>query len=139
MYPHYVYVLKNTITGKCYVGCTKDPKSRIKNHMFAMRAGKHIVEQMNIDYAKYGKDSFVCVFLDKHEKAKALQLEAFYSVILRSKDVRYGYNYKDKKGTGTMYVIDKWRTVGHDHCGKRLQRYIRHKEIIEPEFTGNYY
>lgn len=135
MVPHYVYVLKNTATGRCYVGCTQDPKQRIKNHMYGMKTGRHTVEQMSADYAKYGEDSFRYALLGKYDKLKALQMEAFYSVILKSKDTRYGYNYKDKKGTGIMYVVDRWRTIGHDHSGKRLYQYLKHDRILEPEYT----
>ena len=136
--PHYVYVLKNIITGKCYVGCTRNPKHRIKNHMYAMKSGKHNVEQINIDCAKYGVNSFTYMVLEEHDKLKALQLEAFYSAVLRSKDTRYGYNYKDKKGTGIMYVVDKWRTISSDHDGTRAYHYIKHNRILEPKYTYNH-
>lgn len=135
MYPHYVYVLKNTATGKCYVGCTKAPKTRLQAHFQCMRRGAHSVERMNEDFKRYGENSFVYTIIGKHDKTKALQIEAFYSAVLRTKDPRYGYNYKDQKGTGTMYVADKWRTVGYDHYGKRLYHYLNHNKIIEPEFT----
>ena len=135
MYTHYVYVLKNTVTGKCYVGCTRDPKRRIQSHMCAMKGGKHNVEQINIDCAKYGVKSFTYAVLEGHDKLKALQLEAFYSAVLRSKDFRSGYNYKDRKGTGIMYVVDKWRTVSHDHGGARVYHYVKHNKIIEPKYT----
>ena len=135
---HCVYVLKNTVTGKCYVGCTKTLKARIQGHKQQMRSGKHSVEQIIEDYKKYGEESFTCTVVGKYDKPKALQMEAFYSAVLRSKDRQYGYNYKDKKGTGILYVVDKWRTVGYDHSGKRLYHYVKHGKLLAPEYTAKH-
>lgn len=135
MYPHYVYVLKNTVTGKCYVGCTKNIRKRILAHRWQMRNEKHGVEEINEDCKKYGEDSFTFEIIGKFDKTKALQMEAFYTAILRTKDARYGYNYKDKKGTGIMYTVDRWRTVGYDHSGKRLYHYLKHGKILGSQFT----
>ena len=134
MYPHYVYVLKNTVTGKCYVGCTKNIKNRMQDHKWRMRTGKHSVEQINEDCKKYGENSFVYAVIGKYGKLEALQLEAFYSMVLRTKDQRYGYNYKDKKGTGIVAIADRWRTPPHTVNNSSRRYHLKtHGTLIPPK------
>ena len=47
--PREVYVIRNLITGKVYVGSSYNIKGRLRRHLVALRGGKHSVEDMQKD------------------------------------------------------------------------------------------
>lgn len=88
-----VYIIKNTKTGKSYVGSTSSFKMRMKSHFSALKTHKHSSKQMQKDFDLYGKDSFVCKVIGQYnDKLEALRMEKFYICMLRATNKRYGYN-----------------------------------------------
>lgn len=106
-----IYTITNTVTHRTYVGKTSVlPAHRVQKHFEALRSRRHKVEQFQDDFNQYGENSFVVNFLDGYDDHEGARMEAFTMKILRSQDRRYGYNYKDKLGTGKNAISDKWRT-----------------------------
>lgn len=105
----YVYTIKNNATNRIYVGCTVNAEWRYKTHMDAMRRGRHKVEDMQEDYDRFGADSFCFKVYGKFPYHRALQQEIFISHVLRTKDRRFGYNYKDKHGESEKVISTGWR------------------------------
>lgn len=102
----YIYKLECTKNGKVYIGKTICPQRRKKNHLNALRGGRHPVKLMQDDFNQYGEDAFVFTVLETAErhcidnKKGALQ----YADSLREKELmlqyksnlpEYGYNYND--------------------------------------------
>lgn len=91
-----VYVIGNTKTKRFYVGKTDRPLIHRENeHFRALIHHRHKVEQMQIDYDKYGIESFFARELGTFEGSELMRMESFMMSVLRTKDIRYGYNYKD--------------------------------------------
>ena len=135
---YYEYVFKNIVTGKVYVGTTKNPKKRWQNHRYCMKAGKHTVEQLNKDYATYGKESFTFQILQEYDdRIKAYTLETFFMKVLRSQNAKYGYNYKDKAGTGIVSLADKWRTPAHTINNDSRWYYLKRYKMLIPAAVPN--
>ena len=104
-----VYIITNTVTGRRYVGLTNSLEGRIKNHFYNLQCGKHN-EQMQEDYDTYGRESFVVtVFGTGYNNMNGRQKEVFLMHVLRTNEREYGYNYKDKVGTGPGGVKSRWR------------------------------
>ena len=64
--PMVVYIIKNEVTGKIYVGRSSNLKVRVQQHMNLLRRGMHPVEDMQADFDEYG-DHFRVIVIDKIE------------------------------------------------------------------------
>lgn len=53
-----IYEIKNVSTGKSYLGSSKDINRRWSNHISTMRKGNHKCKEMQMDYDKFGINSF---------------------------------------------------------------------------------
>lgn len=108
-----IYVIKNTVTNRAYVGSTNAAlkTARPQKHLSALRSNRHIVELMQEDFNKYGEASFSVNYLGDYSGQELKRMEIFMMQVLRTKDPRYGYNYKDKSGTSKYAIQDKWRTA----------------------------
>lgn len=104
-----VYIIKNLITGRIYVGSSSNPSWRYKVHMKTLKGNRHKVEDMQADYDKFGADSFHMMIYGEFSDTRAQQQEIFISQVMRSKDRRFGYNYKDKTGTSKVMAETGWR------------------------------
>lgn len=93
--PCYVYLLLNTITGKCYVGSSGNPKNRYATHISNLKRNKHSVDDMQSDFNKYG-DCFQMILLDTINDVNERPKEYAWMQKLNTTDRRYGYNYKDQ-------------------------------------------
>lgn len=54
-----VYVIKNTVTGDCYIGGTEVLRVRCNQHSLLLLSGKHSCKAMQDSYDKHGAESFV--------------------------------------------------------------------------------
>lgn len=53
-----VYVIRNTINGKVYVGSTKSFHARFRAHKYALQGGKHHSRKLQRAWVKYGSEAF---------------------------------------------------------------------------------
>lgn len=101
----YIYLLKNKVTHRIYVGCSCDPNHRFRQHMSALKSNRHTVELMQNDFDLYGEDSFCMEIICQSENFTRTSVEGRLMIRLRTYDRRFGYNYKDP------YVLH--RTAGY--------------------------
>lgn len=98
----YIYLLKNKVTGRGYVGRTCQPKNRLKLHMNNLKANRHPNELMQEDFNLYGVDSFEFEILAEYEQLTRTGIEKQWILKLKTHLKQFGYNYKDpcvcKKG-----------------------------------------
>ena len=76
--PGAVYMIKNLITGQCYIGETKEPNNRRINHFSLHKGtdGKFSLPKLYNDMVKYGKDYFVFGIIEYTKNHK--EREKFY-------------------------------------------------------------
>ena len=90
---HYViYSLVNLDNGKRYIGRTRNPKTRIKQHFVDLRAKKHSNPFINKDCdSHFGFEILEenITFDDRTDK------ERYYILLYKTYDEDYGYNVKD--------------------------------------------
>lgn len=103
-YPVYIYKLECTKTGRVYIGKTCNPEKRHKQHLFMLKARKHVIEEMQTDFDKYGESSFVFTVLESVNR-QPISEKAIYTDAEREKQImleyrsylpEFGYNYKDR-------------------------------------------
>ena len=92
----YIYLLKNKVTGRGYVGRTCQPKNRLKLHINNLKANRHPNELMQEDFNLYGVDSFEFEILGEYEHSKMQGVERGWIVKLETYKKCKGYNYKDQ-------------------------------------------
>lgn len=86
-----VYIIKNTTSGKFYIGSSIDVEDRFKRHLKELECGKHHNIKMQNDYNLYGKSSFILDILEIISDRNILKnREDYYIDTLKAKDL--GYN-----------------------------------------------
>ena len=107
----HMYVIRDSVSGRVYVGSTRKPESRIKAHFYALRRRSHPVELMQSDYNAHGEAAFEFRVGPLEPHWEGVRMEVFVMKLLKSQDPKYGYNYKDKRRGASRYAIeDRWRT-----------------------------
>ena len=86
----YIYKIENTVNGKVYIGQTKDPERRKKEHFGGLKRNKHENPYLQSAWNKYGEDSFYFEVIDGGENYN--QLEKYYIEKYKSNNSNYGYN-----------------------------------------------
>lgn len=53
-----IYAIRNRVTGREYVGQSRDIETRLKSHLYNLRNGTHHSKAMLADFVKHGEHSF---------------------------------------------------------------------------------
>lgn len=86
-----IYIIKNTVNDKVYVGQTKvSLKLRFQNHLSAARNGKDYIIGKAI--RKYGEDKFYIELLEECTVEELNEREKYWIAFFNSTDNRFGYN-----------------------------------------------
>ncbi len=94
-FPRDVYAIQHNVTGRIYVGSTsKNVNNRYRQHMCALRAGKHTNVEMQRDFDEYGED-YTLFVVDRIADYEHRSLEKEWMEKLRTNDTRIGYNGGD--------------------------------------------
>jgi len=88
-----IYAIQHEATKRVYIGISKNAKNRYLAHMYALRAGRHAVEDMQDDYDKYGEEYSLYIL----EKVEYEDYDREYEWMEKYKSyIRgIGYNYND--------------------------------------------
>lgn len=98
-----VYMIKNTVTKKVYVGSTVCFIARYRAHYSELRKNRHMNYVMQDDFHKHGDSSFVFSLLEACPESILKEREIFH---INEKDsLRNGYNVKSihYNGVSTSY------------------------------------
>ncbi len=93
-YPRKVYAIQHNVTGRIYVGSTKNTTKRYLAHMNDLKKGKHCNRAMQKDFNKYGEDYSLYV-LDTIDSYEQRDMEYYWMEKLKTYDPRIGYNKND--------------------------------------------
>lgn len=94
-FPRKVYAIQHNVTKRIYIGSSKNVEERYWSHIYALRNGKHPVEDMYSDFVAYGEDFSVFV-LDEIKKYEDKGKEYEWMEKYNSHIQGIGYNYKDR-------------------------------------------
>lgn len=111
-----IYAIRHNVTNRVYIGSSQNVDSRIKQHLVDLRAHKHVVEDMQEDFDKYGEDYTFTILEDiyRHcDRYKEYEWQKKYQSYIRG----VGYNYKDRvwnrpKGKYTLTLNGKTMSIG---------------------------
>lgn len=121
-FPRYVYVITHVVTGKKYVGSTRNVKSRFADHLNLLKSGRHTVELFQSDCDTFGVN-LTCETIDTISDYSEKEKEHEWQKKLGTLNPSTGYNYKDQKWNNHK----DW-ALSH---GKSAERREKWKEILE--------
>lgn len=88
-----VYQIRNTVTGKVYVGSSVDMQSRWDQHRAGLRRGNHHSSHLQHAWKKYGEGAFEFVVIAEIENVEGLlDVEQKWIDALNAADGNHGYN-----------------------------------------------
>lgn len=86
-----IYCIKNTVTGRMYIGSTMNLFQRVASHKTCLNSNSHINKAMVADKKKYGIHSFEIIVLEKRKRKDLL--------------ICGEQKFIDKYNDGTLYNI----------------------------------
>lgn len=88
-----IYMILNLVNNKCYVGSSKNIKSRKYQHTKELRDGVHHNSHLQASWNRYGEDKFLFTVLEKViDKADLHDRELHWMQVKQSLDREFGYN-----------------------------------------------
>ena len=64
-----VYLIRNTVNGKVYIGVSNNVEKRFLEHFSALRAGKHSNKALQADYNTHGQAAFTTGIIENLNEA----------------------------------------------------------------------
>lgn len=95
-YPRKVYAIRHNVTDRVYIGSSCNVDRRFKQHLYALQAHTHVVDDMQKDYDEHGED-FTLTILDTINDESEIEKEYEWMDKYQSFTRGVGYNYKDLK------------------------------------------
>jgi hypothetical protein len=116
-----IYIIKNTLTNKVYIGKTISLIVRQKEHLRKLKYGKHINKHLQYSYNKYGKDIFTFDVLEECDECLIDDKEKYWISFYDSTNKSKGYNltHGGEGGVGTKETKEK-QSKSHDKNKKRV-------------------
>ena len=90
-----IYMIRNKVNNKIYIGQSVDIRARWGVHVWKLRNNIHFNTHLQNSWNKYGEDSFeftVLVSSNSFSKYKLNELEEYYILGFNSCDNMFGYN-----------------------------------------------
>lgn len=132
-----VYLVKNNVDGKVYIGQTveKKPERRWQNHLSAIKSKTHTNKHLSNAVLKYGENNFSFLVLDNALSQESLdKLEEHYINSYNSLDREHGYNLRVGGRTGSLSEETK-KILSLQRKGVKLND--RHSENIRKSLLGH--
>ena len=124
-----IYMIRNLINEKIYIGQSRDIYKRWKQHKSDLNCNRHINEHLQSAWNKYGEENFEFSVLCECEENQLNTLEQYYIFELFSYDDRVGYNknYGGKNGRHTEESKRRQsKALKGKYCGKKCYWYGKH-------------
>lgn len=124
----YIYLIKNTENGSCYVGQTIVPRKRKNRHFYCLRHNNHVNPHLQNAFNRYGESKFVYEIIDETEELFADAVEDSYISYYKSlnkcynidryyKGTRRGCSNKESTNKKISEAL-KGRKLSKEHCAK---------------------
>jgi hypothetical protein len=127
-----IYIIKNTLTDKVYIGKASCFASRQKEHLRKLKYGKHINKHLQCSYNKYGKNVFIFDVVEECGESLIDDREKHWISFYNSTNDSKGYNltYGGEGGIGTKETREK-QSKAHDKNKKRVYGFTLKGDIYK--------
>lgn len=87
-----IYMIKNSVNGKLYIGCSVDVNRRFNSHKNKLINGKHPNLHLQQSWNKYGQASFIFEIIEECNDSVLYEREHYYATYYNVLDNKIGYN-----------------------------------------------
>lgn len=77
-----IYIIKNTVNNKFYIGSSVDIKKRFRTHLFSLKKNNHHSKYLQNAFNKHGKNSFIFEIIEECKKENLIIREQHFIDIL---------------------------------------------------------
>jgi group I intron endonuclease len=150
-----IYAIKNTKSGKMYIGSTNNMTRRYIRHRTELNTNRHPNEYLQRSWNKYGEESFDFIILTTCGEHQLLKKEVEYIDKYHSLDATFGYNLTLPKKVATRNISKehskklsdakkgitptnfeemqktRWKSVDFYIYGKFVENYVSVKKASE--------
>ena len=143
-----IYKITSITSGKIYIGCASNVRTRINGHLYNLRKDKHNNSYLQRAWTKYGEENFIFEMIEKCDISDLHAREHYWVNELNSLNRSTGYNLKPTDPNGCSIhseaTIEKLRQANKGKkpsqaCIEALkQRTIspEHKELLKKSREG---
>lgn len=121
-----IYMIRNRVNGKMYIGQAVDNEKRWGDHKSELRRNCHINRHLQSAWNKYGENNFEFTILCECDESQLNTKEIEYISKLRSYDPDFGYN-KTYGGEGGRPTEETRRKLSEANKGKTRSEETRQK------------
>jgi group I intron endonuclease len=89
-----IYRITNLISGKIYIGCASNIRTRINGHLYSLRKSNHSNQYLQKAWIKYGEESFIFEIIEKCNINLLHAKEHYWVIKYNCLDKNIGYNLK---------------------------------------------
>lgn len=87
-----IYIIRNTVNGKVYIGQSRRISNREYCHFHALEKGTHYNKHLQRSYNTYGRDAFVFEVIEWCDVSELDEREKYYIQKYDSMNINKGYN-----------------------------------------------
>ena len=96
-----IYQIRNTITGACYIGASRDIETRWSSHRGELRRGAHINPRLQNDWTLYGEVAFEFTVIEQVSSTELLpDRERYHAERINDAGVAMTYSDIHRAGAG---------------------------------------
>ena len=87
-----VYMIKNSVNGKIYIGCSVDVNRRFNSHKNKLVNGNHSNLHLQQSWNKYSQSAFTFEIIEECDDSILYEREHYYATYYNTLDNKIGYN-----------------------------------------------
>jgi group I intron endonuclease len=95
-----IYKITSITSGKIYIGCASNVRTRINGHLYNLRKDKHNNSYLQRAWTKYGEENFIFEMIEKCDISDLHAREHYWVNELNSLNRSTGYNLKPTDPNG---------------------------------------
>ena len=121
-----IYMIKNMVNSKIYIGQAVDIERRWRKHRSGLRGNDHGNKHLQNSWNKYGESNFEFTIICECAESQLDTMEIDYIAKLKTYNTDFGYN-KTYGGEGGRPTEETRRKQSESHKGKTLSEETRRK------------
>lgn len=98
----FIYMIKNKVNNKVYIGQAEDIKTRWRWHKSMLNSNAHTNKHLQNSWNKYGKDNFEFTIIEQPFLALLTEKEDFWIKHYNSLNPKFGFNLREAGDSGTF-------------------------------------